>query len=479
MVCQLRIYTINRGMMGSWTDLFNQHIRPLHDRLGIPVVNSWVNAEDNEFIWVRQFASREEIPGKEAEYFASPERVALGDLPTSHIAKMRVRVMEEVEGVQASGGLGRVFQQALDDDPEAVNIYDEREPAQIALLRGIHRSDQREFRPAIRHFNDAINLRHEDGHPDNPSDYYHRGEAQFYLEEYDAAIDDCDQAISLNRDYSAAYELRGRAYDAKGIPEQAEADFQKAWELYNEVGGAIPNFDRYPERPTDHFGLGLAHLKNADYGEPGFYQKAIENFSRAIELDPGFADAYKRRADAYSGLAEEEAEFAHYDQALADYTQSIALNPDDASAYSGRGYAYYHQDDFDRAIADFGKAIALNSNDVSAYFGRGDAYFQQGEYNLAIADYTRVIALNPDIAPAYQDRGNAYFQQGEYNLAIADFTQAIDRYPDFELNPFESEIASAPIYYNRGLAHRQLGNETQAAADLKNAAEIDPDLGNQ
>ena len=41
MVYQLRIYTINRGMMDSWISLFNEHIWPLHERLGIPVQNSW------------------------------------------------------------------------------------------------------------------------------------------------------------------------------------------------------------------------------------------------------------------------------------------------------------------------------------------------------------------------------------------------------------------------------------------------------
>ena len=478
MVCQLRIYTINRGMMDSWTDLFNLHIRPLHDRLGIPVVNSWVNAEDNEFIWVRRFNDREEIAGKEAEYFASPERVALGDRPTSHIAKMRVRVMDEVEGVQASGGLGRVFQQAPDDDPGAVNIYDPTDPAQIARWRATHWSDQKDYRRAIPYRKHAIDLRHQEGHPDDPRDYYFLGEAHFHLGEYDDAIADCDQAISLNPDYSAAYEIRGRAYDAKGMHEQAETDFQKARGLDNEVGGAIPNFDRYPERPTDHFGLGLAHLKNADYGEPGFYREAIENFSRAIELDPKFADAYKRRGDAYSGLAEEEAESDYYNRAIADYNRAIALNPDDASAYSGRGYAFYRQDNFDRAIADFTQAIDLNPGNIGAYGFRGYAFYRQDNFDRAIADFTQVIVLDPDIASAYQDRGDAYFQQGEYKLAIADFTQAIDRYPDFEPNPVESEIASASIYYNRGLAHRQLGNETQAAADLKRAAELDPNLGN-
>ena len=100
MTAQLRIYTINRGMMDSWLEVFNQHIRPLHDRLEIPVVSSYVNADRSEFIWIRRFRSAEEIPTKEAEFFASPERTALGDIPTSHIAKMEVRVIEEV----AAGG---------------------------------------------------------------------------------------------------------------------------------------------------------------------------------------------------------------------------------------------------------------------------------------------------------------------------------------------------------------------------------------
>ena len=100
MTAQLRIYTINRGMMDSWLEVFNQHIRPLHDRLEIPVVSSYVNADRSEFIWIRCFRNAEEIPTKEAEFFASPERTALGDIPTSHIAKMEVRVIEEV----AAGG---------------------------------------------------------------------------------------------------------------------------------------------------------------------------------------------------------------------------------------------------------------------------------------------------------------------------------------------------------------------------------------
>ena len=94
MVAQLRTYTINRGMMDSWLKVFDEEIRPIHDKIGMPIEATWTNADRNEFIWIRSFNNAEEIPDKEAAYFASAERQALGDKPTSHIAKIEVKVIE-------------------------------------------------------------------------------------------------------------------------------------------------------------------------------------------------------------------------------------------------------------------------------------------------------------------------------------------------------------------------------------------------
>ena len=96
MVAQIRTYTINKGMMESWLELFDKEIRPVHVSLGIPIVATYVNADRTAFIWVRTFETAEEIPEKEKAYFASPGRKALGDKPTSHIARMDVKLVEEV-----------------------------------------------------------------------------------------------------------------------------------------------------------------------------------------------------------------------------------------------------------------------------------------------------------------------------------------------------------------------------------------------
>jgi len=96
MVAQIRTYTINKGMMDSWLELFDKEIRPVHESLGIPIVATYVSSDRTDFVWVRTFETAEEIPDKEKAYFASPGRKALGDRPTSHIAKMEVKVVEEV-----------------------------------------------------------------------------------------------------------------------------------------------------------------------------------------------------------------------------------------------------------------------------------------------------------------------------------------------------------------------------------------------
>lgn len=93
MVSQLRIYTINRGMMDSWIDLFHQHLKPNHEKYGIPIEATWVNTDRTEFIWVRSFDTLEDIQVKESEYYSSPERLALGEQPQSHIAKTEVRLV--------------------------------------------------------------------------------------------------------------------------------------------------------------------------------------------------------------------------------------------------------------------------------------------------------------------------------------------------------------------------------------------------
>ena len=90
---QLRIYSIRAGMMQSWLTLFNTHIKPLHEKLGMPVKHCWISKDEKDFIWIRQFNDESEISSKEDCYRGSPERIHLGDLPQQHIEKMNIQII--------------------------------------------------------------------------------------------------------------------------------------------------------------------------------------------------------------------------------------------------------------------------------------------------------------------------------------------------------------------------------------------------
>ena len=167
--------------------------------------------------------------------------------------------------------------------------------------------------------------------------------------------------------------------------------------------------------------------------------RAMEAYSRAIELNPEYDLAYNNRGNTY-GIKDD------VDRAISDYSKAIELNPEYATAYNNRGIAYSHKSAYDRAIEDYNKAIGLNPEYDLAYNNRGTVYHFQKEYDRAIADYSQAIGLNPDYATAYNNRGNAYSHKGAYDRAIVDYSQAIGLNPDY-----------ATAYNNRGNAYRRKG----------------------
>jgi hypothetical protein len=91
MPTQVRIYTINRGMLDKWVEFFNGNIVPNSAKYGIKVLGAWVNRPQNEFVWVRTYESDEQLD----VYTRSPERMAVIGEAGSYIAKIEVRDVEE------------------------------------------------------------------------------------------------------------------------------------------------------------------------------------------------------------------------------------------------------------------------------------------------------------------------------------------------------------------------------------------------
>jgi len=162
--------------------------------------------------------------------------------------------------------------------------------------------------------------------------------------------------------------------------------------------------------------------------------------------DPEF---YLKRGEALSDARE-------YDRAIADYTTAIQLKPDYAEAYNDRGFAYYLKGDGTRAIADYTRAIELRPDYAKAYNSRGVAYMSHG-YGAAksVPDFDRAIALKPDFRYAYINRANARLLSHPW-LALHDFHQA-GAYPERTVAKLAGAIAIMIVgiaWIRRGRARR-------------------------
>jgi len=92
MLAQVRIYTINRGQLDAFLQHFKDETMPLHAKVGIPIVGTWVNRPQNEFIWVRTFADEGDRDAKTKAFqdAARDAGVQLG----GNVAKMEIRETE-------------------------------------------------------------------------------------------------------------------------------------------------------------------------------------------------------------------------------------------------------------------------------------------------------------------------------------------------------------------------------------------------
>ena len=92
MQAQIRIYTINKGELDNFIKHFKEETKPIHDKIGWPVVASWVNRPQNEFIWIRTHEDAADLEAKTKAFRQEIE--AAGITLGTTVAKMEVRDVE-------------------------------------------------------------------------------------------------------------------------------------------------------------------------------------------------------------------------------------------------------------------------------------------------------------------------------------------------------------------------------------------------
>lgn len=188
------------------------------------------------------------------------------------------------------------------------------------------------------------------------------------------------------------------------------------------LGGAAA-FERYSRKGYRIFIIAmvtviLGLLIHKTIRQITVWHDSITLWSHQIKVFPqGTSIAYTNRGLAFDSLG-------NYRRAIEDYDKAIEVNPQDAQAYYNRGNDYNYIGEYRQAINDLSMAIELNPRDAKAYTNRGIAYYNAGGYQEAIADYNAAIRINPRDALAYYNMGLVYARLGDTKQAVFSYKKA-------------------------------------------------------
>ena len=191
------------------------------------------------------------------------------------------------------------------------------------------------------------------------------------------------------------------------------------------------------------------------------FEKAIQMFDKAIELNPNNANAYKHRGDVYL--------CTDLEKAIKDYTKAIELKPNYIGAYSARAAIYYSplvDVPIAKAIEDYVTILNYANNFCEAYESLGEILYANEDYEWADFMFTKAIELKPKRFNYYMQRGKIYLKLQKYENAIKDFNTVLEIISD---KPWYDVFIKC--YKHRSEAYLQLGEKEKADMDLNLMAE--------
>ena len=123
-----------------------------------------------------------------------------------------------------------------------------------------------------------------------------------------------------------------------------------------------------------------------------------------------------------------------YDKAIEIFKKAVELNPNDDESCRWLGNSYLQNNQIEEAIKYHLKATELNPNKCDNWSMLGNSYRINGQKEEAIKYCLKATELNPDNSENWFWLGASYNQNGQYQEAINSLLKAVELNPDDELN---------------------------------------------
>ena len=157
------------------------------------------------------------------------------------------------------------------------------------------------------------------------------------------------------------------------------------------------------------------------FRQVGMWKDTITVVSNAID------NGYYHRGMMYFGRGVEYGDLNKPQLAIQDFTKALELDPTMRDAYKFRGSLYAQAGQIDLALKDIEKYLTYDPEDAVSWNNLAEIYFRQNKLQQALDAFTKTIELKPGVPDLYQKRAKVYEMMGDPARAAADIQMARER----------------------------------------------------
>ncbi len=169
------------------------------------------------------------------------------------------------------------------------------------------------------------------------------------------------------------------------------------------------------------------------------YEAALEQFTKAIDIDPNSPDGYLARAEALEKMAK-------YDDAYEDIEKALVLDPNSVSVLYQAGRICNLLGRYDEALAHLNRVTAIEKRNKDVYPEKVETLLNLGYYDQALRASDTALLLRNDVRNMH-DRGRVYVKLNNDLLAKREFENAIRKDRNYE--PSRLELVDILIRENK------------------------------
>ena len=252
------------------------------------------------------------------------------------------------------------------------------------------------------------------------------------------AMQEMQQAISINPNRSESYLLLGLLQLRANLPDQAEANFKKATEVDPKamnaelaLGGFYQSRNRLPEAEQQY-----RHAIDVDAKNPAPRAALVrllmqegkkadtESFLRQTKKDlSNNPEGYRMLGDFYFASGD-------LDQATTEYTSLYSDHPKDLQVKKNYIQLLILKNRLDEATKLDNEVLKSNPHDVDALVFKGQVQLRRNDANGAVDSLQNAIRNDADNAVAHYQLGIAFAQQHNEDRAEAEWREAVRIRPD-------------------------------------------------